>query len=98
VKQQIIESLYLVIDEINQQAQDQQPLIKSLETVLSGATGGLDSLGLIRLVTATEQQIETTFGKSIVLIDDRALSQAISPFSSVGALAAYIEVLLLETA
>lgn len=98
MKQQIIESLYLVIDEINQQAQDQQPLIKSLETVLSGATGGLDSLGLIRLVTATEQQIETTFGKSIVLIDDRALSQAISPFSSVGALAAYIEVLLLETA
>jgi acyl carrier protein len=98
VKKQIIESIYAVIDETNRQALDDRPLTKSLDTVLSGGSGELDSLGLIRFVTATEERIESTFGKSIVLIDDRALSQAISPFSSVGALVTYIEGLLREHA
>ena len=98
MKEQIIESIYAVIDATNGQAFNDRPLTKSLDTVLSGGSGELDSLGLIRFVTATEERIESTFGKSIVLIDDRALSQETSPFSSVGALASYIEVLLCEHA
>lgn len=96
MKEQIIESIYAVIDELNRQAVTDRPLTKSLDTVLSGSSGELDSLGLIRFVTATEERIESTFGKSIVLISDRALSQEVSPFSSIGALAAYIQVLLHE--
>lgn len=98
MKEQIIESIYAVIDETNRLALDDRPLTKSVDTVLSGSSGELDSLGLIRFVTATEERIKSTFGKSIVLIDDRALSQEVSPFSSVAALAAYIEVLLREPA
>ena len=96
MKDQIIESLYTVIDETNRQNPAGPPLSKSLETVLYGSESELDSLGLINFVVAAEQGIERNFGKSIVLADDRALSQPTSPFSSVGALANYIEVLLSE--
>lgn len=98
MKEQIIESLYSVIDETNRQNSGAAPLAKSVETVLYGSNSELDSLGLINFVVAAEQKIEGTFGKSIVLADDRALSQEVSPFSSVGALASYIEVLLQENA
>ena len=36
MKEQIIESIYAVIDETNRQALDDRPLTKSLDTVLLG--------------------------------------------------------------
>ena len=98
MKEKIIESLYSVIDDTNRQNPGQSPLSKSIETVLYGSKSELDSLGLINFVVAAEQKIEGSFGRSIVLADDRALSQELSPFSSLGALADYIEVLLRESA
>ena len=79
MKEKIIESLYSVIDETNRQNPGHSPLSKSIETVLYGSKSELDSLGLINFVVAAEQKIEDSFGKSIVLADDRALSQEVSP-------------------
>ena len=84
------------IEEINRQLENEHQLEKSTNTVLFGEDGKLDSLGLINLVVAVEQNIEDEFDVTITLADERAMSQENSPFRTVGSLADYIELLLEE--
>ena len=84
------------IEEINRQLENEHQLEKSTNTVLFGEGGKLDSLGLINLVVAVEQNIEDEFDVTITLADERAMSQENSPFRTVGSLADYIELLLEE--
>ena len=84
------------IEEINRQLENEHQLEKSTNTVLFGEDGKLDSLGLINLVVAVEQNIEDEFDVTITLADERAMSQETSPFRTVGSLADYIEMLLEE--
>ena len=95
MNQQILNSIYGAVDRLNQ-TRDGAPLTKTPETGLFGDHGELDSLGLINLIVAVEEQIEDDFGSPITLADDRALSQEISPFRTVESLAGYIELLLKE--
>ena len=84
------------IEEINRQLENEHQLEKYTNTVLFGEGGKLDSLGLINLVVAVEQNIEDEFDVTITLADERAMSQENSPFRTVGSLADYIELLLEE--
>ena len=59
------------------------------ETLLFGESGLLDSVGLVSLIVAVEQEIENDLGVSIILADERAMSRKQSPFRSIGALADY---------
>lgn len=59
------------------------------DTPLFGASGLLDSLGLVSLVLALEQEIADRLGATVALADDKALSQKHSPFRTVGTLADY---------
>jgi acyl carrier protein len=68
------------------------------DTVLLGAGGAVDSLGLVRLVMMIERQVEDDFEVPVSLTDEKALSQRNSPFRSVGALADYATSLLNEPA
>ena len=61
-----------------------------------GQGSKLDSLGLINLIVAVEQNVEDKFDITITLADERAMSQEISPFRTVGSLADYIEMILVE--
>lgn len=65
-------------------------------TVLLGAEGILDSMGLVSLIVAVEQDVEDEFGKEITIADAKAMSQKNSPFRTVGSLVDYIENLLNE--
>ncbi len=65
-------------------------------TVLLGAEGILDSMGLVSLIVAVEQDVEDEFGKEITIADAKAMSQKNSPFRTVGSLVDYIEILLNE--
>lgn len=65
-------------------------------TVLLGAEGILDSMGLVSLIVAVEQDVEDEFGKEITIADAKAMSQKNSPFRTVGSLVDYIETLLNE--
>ena len=91
-----MECVYAALDEINEEREDLPPLEKAPETELQGAENSLDSLSLVNLVIAVEEGIELSLGATIVLSDDRALSAEPSPFRSVGALAAYVDLLLEE--
>ena len=57
-------------------------------TVLFGREGVFDSLGLVSLIVDVEQKIED-LGISIILGDERAVSQKRSPFRTVQSLADY---------
>ena len=69
-------------------AADATPL--SSETVLFGRTGLLSSIQLVMLTVALEQQIEDVTGQSLVLADEKAMSERNSPFKTVGSLSGFI--------
>jgi acyl carrier protein len=95
-KKTIIQTIYGVVDEVNLQQPDNGQLEKSLDTVLFGQNGKLDSLGLVNFVVAAEQNIEEALSVSVSVSDERAMSQKNSPFRTIGTLVDYICILLRE--
>ena len=98
MNEQILQMVYSAIDRINRQNPDSEPVEKDPSTILYGSKSKLDSLSLINLIVNVEQLTEERFHVPITLADERALSQAVSPFSTVEALATYIDALLKEKA
>ena len=82
-KQKITNLVFSVIDEINKELSKDEHIIKSLDSVIYGSNGQLDSLGLVNFVVAVEQKIEDVFEKSINLADDKAMSEKNSPFQTI---------------
>ncbi len=60
------------------------------ETRLIGQNAILDSLGLVSLIVEVEQHVADDLGVTLILADERAMSQKRSPFRSIGSLADYI--------
>ena len=96
MQKEIIDLIFDTIDKFNNEYSDEIQLEKSSHTALLGQGSKLDSLGLINLIVAVEQNVEDKFDITITLADERAMSQEISPFRTVGSLADYIEILLGE--
>lgn len=94
--EQILQTIFSAIDELNPQLDAEQILEKSLKTPLFGKSGKLDSLGLVTLCVTVEQKIEEDFGIAITIADERAMSQEKSPFLTVETLADYVGSLLKE--
>jgi hypothetical protein len=67
------------------------------ETRLFGGDSPLDSASLVSLVVEVEQQVNDQLGISILIADDRAMSQTRSPFRTIGSLAEYVQSLVAET-
>lgn len=91
-KNEITEIIFNCIEEINQQNDTEIP--KEINAKLFGYESGLDSLGLVNLITSIENDIEELTGKYIPIADERAFTLESSPFKTVGTLANYIESLL----
>jgi len=95
-KNKITQAIFQAIDEINQQLPAERRLDKSVDTVLFGETGKLDSLGLVNLIVMTEENVEDEFDIIVNIADQRAMSQRNSPFRTVATLTDYISILLQE--
>ncbi len=96
LKEKVSQSILKAIGELNEQLPRELQLKKSTKTVIFGRDGKLDSLGLVNLLVAIEQNIEDEFDVSITIADERAMSQKHSPFKTIGTLANYIDMLLKE--
>ena len=96
MQKKIIDLIFDTIDKFNDEYSHEIQLEKSSHTALLGQGSKLDSLGLINLIVAVEQNVEDKFDITITLADERAMSQEISPFRTVGSLADYIEMILVE--
>ncbi len=66
----------------------------SVETRLYGRSGEVDSLGLVQLLIDVEERVASRYGVSVILTDEKAMSQEWSPFQTVESLAHYLAALL----
>jgi acyl carrier protein len=92
----VVQCIYRVLDEFNQELPAGLKLVKSADTVLYGHNGQLDSINLVHLIVAVEEKVENEFGVAVTLADERALSMRNSPFATVSTLRSYICTLLEE--
>ena len=81
---------------INDERGADEQLEVGLDTRLFGADAALDSLSLVSVIVDVEAAISDASGRDLSLTDDRAMGQAVSPFSDVGTLTVYILLLLSE--
>ncbi len=88
--EKILNIIYAVIDEINEQFGKNQRLKKSPDTVLFGQSGKLDSLGMVNFIVGLEQKVEEETGKEISLADQMMNMEKDSPFRTVEGLVQYV--------
>ena len=93
-EERVVRVIFRAIDGVNEHLDKRNRLQKSLDTVLSGEKGKLDSLGLVNFIVGLEQEIEKEFGVSVNLIGETTILQYENPFRSVRSLAGYVTSLL----
>lgn len=86
----ILEVIYRSIDEVNEQQPPDKRVGKSLDTVLLGEGSPLESLGVVNLIVALEQNLELRLGVSASLTDDERLYRSDSPLGTVRSLAGHL--------
>jgi len=89
VTNELIALIIKVAGELNDQEEIELSDRLEPNTRLFGRDGLLDSMGLVALVIAVEQAIEEKYSVIVALADERALSQAKSPYRTVASLADY---------
>jgi acyl carrier protein len=67
------------------------------DSVLVGSEAILDSLGVVSLIVEIEQRLESLHGISVILANDKAMSQRNSPFRTVGVLTVHVLEMAKET-
>jgi acyl carrier protein len=90
----ILAAIYRAVDWVNDELPPDRRLIKAPETRLLGPQSVLDSMHLVSLIVTTEREVEDTFGVTVTLANERALSMKASPFRSVQSLADYVALLI----
>jgi acyl carrier protein len=84
------------LKEMQEELEEPKVVPINTDTKIFGRQGLLDSNGLVSLIVELEEKIEDEFGVSLILADERAMSQKKSPFKSVLSLAQYICMLIDE--
>lgn len=92
---EIASAVFYAVDEVNQQLVEQPKIEKSLDTRLLGEESNLESLSLISLLVAVEQQISTSLNVNLDLTDITLASasddHSVEILSSIGTLVDYID-------
>jgi acyl carrier protein len=96
MREKIINLIIAEANEVNKNLKKPIPVEAGADAPLFGGGGVLNSVGLVTLVVAVEQSVEDEFGCSVILANEKAVSQRNSPFRTVGTLADYIMTLLKE--
>jgi len=86
----VLRVIYESIADLNMQLPEEQRIRKSLSTVLFGAGGTLDSLGLANFIVIAEQKLEESYGFRIDLTEDDPFSPTTGHFRTVNSLATYV--------
>lgn len=94
VQDDVVKIIYAAIDEVNVLVAEDEQIPKTKTTPLIGDGATVNSLGLINLLVALEQQVETVLGNVVILTQDDVLLQPDGPLKTVGSLADYMLTLL----
>jgi len=95
-KNEVAQTIYSAIDDVNRMLAESEWLEKSFDTALFGQGSALDSMGFVNLVVAVERKVEENFGIAINLINEHVISQEYAPLQTVGTLADYLSGLIEE--
>lgn len=90
IVEMIVSSLKEVLVTAAHESPAPDPATLGEDTRLIGREAVLDSMGLVNLIVEVEQRLEEDYDVTVVLADERAMSQKNSPFRSVQTLADYI--------
>jgi acyl carrier protein len=90
---QVVISTFKQVAQDNEKPLDGEP---NSGTAIMGQDSPFDSVDLVTFIVALEQTLEDDWNASIILADDRAMSQAVSPFKTIGSISDYIEMLIKE--
>lgn len=82
------------INELNQTLDIPLPTDGGIDSPIYGKNGILDSISLVSLIVSVEQKVEDHFGVSIILANEKAMSQRNSPFLTIGTLSNYVQTLV----
>jgi acyl carrier protein len=90
----VLKVIYESVSDLNLQLPREQRIEPSPATVLFGAGGRLDSLGLANFIVITEQKLDESFGFPIDLTENDPFSPATGHFRTIQVLATYISDLI----
>lgn len=97
-KDEVLAIIYTAMESLNDELGDDAKIPLAPDTKLFGADATIDSLSLVSVIIDVESGASDALGFPVVLTDDRAINEAVSPFSEPDALANYILVLQSENA
>ena len=89
-KDEVVQIIYLAIDDINQDLPADGKLGKSPSTVLLGDDSKLDSLAFINFILAVEERVRERLGDKLSLVNQDSMSSTDGPFQTVEKLAQFI--------
>ena len=89
-KAKVVEVILAAVKEMNEELEPEKRLLVSADTVLSGQPSRLTSLDLVNLIVLAEEKLSDAFKTSVVLADEKAMSQKHSPFRNVTTLTDYV--------
>ena len=87
---EVVDIIFNALRSLNSERTESEQIVIATDTKLFGPDASLDSLSLVSVIVDVESGIGDRYAKPISLTDDEAMSQAVSPFSTVDTLAAYI--------
>jgi len=87
---EVLAVIYECIDEVNRMLPTNSKLTKTVETVLAGDGGILDSLSLINLLVSLEEALKLKFSIECFLLDESLLIDPNGPYQSVSHLSEWI--------
>lgn len=89
-RDQVVRSIMDVAGEMNETLSRSIDVAQGEGAPLFGSDGVLDSLGLVSFIVAVEQALDESLGVGVTLADERAVSQRVSPFRTIGTLVDYV--------
>lgn len=89
-KTELTQIVFDALEMINQARADDKQIPINENTALYGSSGHLDSMDLVSLLIDVEEALLDQ-GVEVSLSDDKAMSQANSPFKNIDTLVSFIE-------
>lgn len=89
-RDQIIQAVFTAVDTVNRSRPAAQRLARSLDAALTGEGAALDSLGMVNLVVAVEEELEEAFGTPVSIADEPVRARADGRFRTLGSLVEHL--------
>lgn len=89
-RERALKLIYETIDSVNQQLPAARRLARDPATVIVGAGGSLDSLGIVNFVLALEEKSGDALGRPVQLLKPEWLAAEGGPFHTIDRLAMHL--------